>query len=104
MPNYIDRDSVLDRLRVLDSNHADPRANEHFIFGIETAIEVIESEPSLKLVAGVRCGKCRWYSKGERICFHPSSIYLNVSENFYCGYGKKIREEKANDKRMSNET
>lgn len=93
MPNYINRDSVLDRLRVFDHEHADPRANEDFIFGVETAIEVIESEPSLKMIAGVRCEKCRWYSKEEGICFHPSSIQLRVPEDFYCGYGKKIGEE-----------
>ena len=43
----IDADAVLDILRNFDRKHADPdNADEHFINGIETAIEVIENTAS----------------------------------------------------------
>ena len=43
----IDGDAVLATLRLIDRKHADPNnADEHFINGIETAIEVIENTAS----------------------------------------------------------
>lgn len=42
-----------------------------------------------RLVEVTRCRECRWYSKEEGICFHPSSIQLRVREDFYCAYGKR---------------
>lgn len=44
----IDADAVLATLRLIDRQHADlENADEHFINGIETAIEVIENAPTM---------------------------------------------------------
>lgn len=48
MPRLIDADTVLSTLRLIDRQHADPQnADEHFVNGIETAIEIIENTASV---------------------------------------------------------
>lgn len=45
---YVNADAVLATLRLIDRQHADPNnADEHFINGIETAIELIETTDSV---------------------------------------------------------
>lgn len=47
MPRLIDSDAVLATLRLIDRQHADlENADEHFVNGIETAIELIETTAS----------------------------------------------------------
>lgn len=48
MSRLVDADAVLATLRLIDRKHADPdNADEHFVNGIETAIEVIENATSV---------------------------------------------------------
>lgn len=45
---YVNADTILATLRLIDRQHADPEnADEHFVNGIETAIEVIENTASV---------------------------------------------------------
>lgn len=51
----IDADAVLATLRLIDRKHADPNnADEHFVNGIETAIELIEVTASVWHIVGSR--------------------------------------------------
>ena len=55
MPKLIDADAVLSTLRLIDRQHADPKnADEHFVNGIETAIELIEVTASVWHIVGSR--------------------------------------------------
>lgn len=55
----IDADAVLDILRNFDHQHADlDNGSEDFVYGVETAIEVIENAPTADVVKGVRCLLC----------------------------------------------
>ena len=48
MSRLIDADAVLDILRNFDRQHADlENGSEDFVYGVETAIEVIENAPTM---------------------------------------------------------
>lgn len=94
MPRYIDADTLYQKIDAWRKKLALTYGeNDDYVEALGDVLDIIEDAPKLKMVAGVRCENCRWYSKGEGICFHPSSIQLRVREDFYCGYGKKIGKE-----------
>ena len=77
MPRYIDADAVLDILRIFDRQHADlENGSEDFVYGVETAIEVIEDAPTVEVVerkkgsweyvddVDYRCSVCHKYAYG----------------------------------------
>jgi len=105
---YIRKQAVLERLRPFDHKHADlEHGDEHFINGVETAIEVIEDTPAADVAEVVRCKNCKWFRKwkDEKNSYYCAkdniAILGNLKPNFYCGYGKR---RKDNDKRMPDET
>lgn len=51
MSRLIDADATLATLRLIDRKHADlDNGSKDFVYGVETAIEVIEDAPSIDLI------------------------------------------------------
>ena len=80
----IDADYVLKALGIFNDRK---NGNEHFIYGIETAKEIIEDTPTIKLLpaeaALVREGRTHWYCAACMKVFGVSSKDYNYCP--YCG-------------------
>lgn len=81
----IDANEIVDKLNVFNDHK---NADEHFLNGIETAREIIESAPTVEAVAVVRCKDCRY----GVICIDGNGKELVGCNNFdkfdiqtYCG-------------------
>lgn len=91
----IDADKLEDALNTFKDYK---NGNEHFLFGIETARELVSEAVSVDAVPAVRCAECRHFvcnlrpdgflpdGVGETECmlFHCGMDYTD-----YCSYGKR---------------
>ena len=59
----IDRDYILQALGIFnDTRHG----NEHFLYGIETAREIVQNAPTIDAVEVVRCEDCQYWQPPTR--------------------------------------
>lgn len=85
----IDADAVLDILRNFDRQHADlNNGSEDFVYGVETAIEVIEDAPTVDIV---RCVECEYYYKDHY--FECALHTASVKPDGFCGFGERRKDD-----------
>ena len=82
----IDADAVLDILRNFDRQHADlENGSEDFVYGVETAIEVIEDAPFIDIVW---CAECKFYNQ-RGSCFLRFTNLALIDKNNFCSCGRR---------------
>lgn len=87
MDEYIKRAAIMEF--PIRKDHCDKeRANEHFIFGIESVLEYVQNLPAADVAPVVRCCHCRSYNKPRLgwCSFHMDR------ENYddFCSYGVRM--------------
>lgn len=106
MAEYIERAAIMEF--PIRKNHCDKeRANEHFIFGIESVLEYVENLPAADVAPVVRCEDCEHAERYERAdgiagyyCGHPQNtftygeywdrVFKPAKEvDDYCSYGER---------------
>ena len=93
MSRYIDADALMDALNVFKDRK---NGNEHFMYGIETAKELLGIQPTVDAVPVVRCENCRHgttahgISDGWVLCTKPYVIGAVMHPNdWFCADGKR---------------
>lgn len=101
MDEYIKRAAIMEF--PIRKDHCDKeRANEHFIFGIESVLEYVQNLPAADVAPVVRCRDCkhstlpseltqRYGKPGTLTChnMHAPSNRRNVGSNDFCSYGER---------------
>lgn len=99
MAEYIKLEALKDF--PIRKDHCDKeRANEHFIFGIESVLEYAENLPAADVVPVVRCKDCKYYRVSamlapNKFCFrlkHPVEdrpIGYNFAPDDFCSHGER---------------
>lgn len=87
MDEYIKRAAIMEF--PIRKDHCDKeRANEHFIFGIESVLEYVENLPAADVAPVVRCRHCRSYNK-PRLGW--CSVHMDCEgPDDFCGYGVRM--------------
>lgn len=89
MPRLVDADKILAALSVFrDREHG----NHHFMNGIATAKEIIESQPTVDAVPVVRCKDCKYWNPKHAYCEGVGNWFGMVdewSENGFCYKGER---------------
>ena len=87
----IDADYVLEGLSHLNDN----RVDRHFIYGINTAVEMIENTPTIDAVQVCRCRDCTHF-RAQRIYNGEPMLYVccrtngySCGENHFCAWGEQ---------------
>lgn len=88
MDEYVKRAAIMEF--PIRKDHCDKeRANEHFIFGIESVLEYVQNLPAADVAPVVHCRHCRSYNK-PRLGW--CSVHLDrEGPDDFCGYG--VRKE-----------
>lgn len=88
MTEYIEREAIMEF--PIRKDHCDKeRANEHFIFGIESVLEYVENLPAADVAPVVRCKDCKHhYDCGIHFCDRLGMDCPNDSD-FFCSYGER---------------
>lgn len=107
MDEYIKRAAIMEF--PIRKDHCDKeRANEHFIFGIESVLEYVENLPAADVAPVVRCKDCASTRKKDDyesvyldyevlICTNCEYGWQAVWPNHFCGYGKR-KDEAQNER------
>lgn len=74
----IDANALMDALNVFKDRK---NGNEHFMYGIETAKELLEIQPTVDAVPVVRCGECKYHWKNGGDCV--------AEADFFCADGER---------------
>lgn len=87
MAEYIERAAIMEF--PIRKDHCDKeRANEHFIFGIESVLEYVLNLPAADVVPVVHCRHRRSYNK-PRLGW--CSVHLDrEGPDDFCGYGVRM--------------
>lgn len=87
MDEYVKRAAIMEF--PIRKDHCDKeRANEHFIFGIESVLEYVENLPAADVAPVVHCRHCRSYNK-PRLGW--CSVHLDrEGPDDFCGYGVRM--------------
>lgn len=97
MSRYIDADALMDALNVFKDRK---NGNEHFMYGIETAKELLGIQPALDAVPVVRCRDCKYWNRFTRVtlkdgrkglCEYPGHI-MAARDDFFCADGGRRTE------------
>ena len=96
MTEYIERESVLDALSVFNDYD---NGNEHFLYGIETAREIVESVQAIDVqsvkhgrwVDDIQCSNCGWYMEDD-VTISPMMVFFDYCPN--CGAKMEAGDEK----------
>ena len=93
---YIDANALMDALNVFKDRK---NGNEHFMYGIETAKELLGIQPTVDAVPVVRCKECRWFKADEWVENAGYCISLNARihpqitvEDWFCADGERRSE------------
>lgn len=90
----IDADNIIHALEAFaDIEHG----NHHFMYGIESAKEIVTESETIDAVPVVRCGECKnfkLYPDGEGTHYGQCLCWMvgGIDDDDYCSYGAK-REE-----------
>lgn len=87
MDEYIKRAAIMEF--PIRKDHCDKeRANEHFIFGIESVLEYVQNVPAADVAPVVHCRHCRSYNK-PRLGW--CSVHMDrEGPDDFCGYGARM--------------
>lgn len=86
---YIEREVVLALRKVFSDKE---NGNEHFLNGIETAIEFVQNIPAADVAEVVRCKDCKHWDTGYGFCkIHGLDGYGNslFGEHGFCSCGER---------------
>lgn len=88
MTEYIEREAIMEF--PIRKDHCDKeRANEHFIFGIESVLEYVENLPAADVAPVVRCKDCKHhYDCGIHFC-NRLGMDCPDDSDFFCSYGER---------------
>ena len=89
MTEYIEREAIMEF--PIRKDHCDKeRANEHFIFGIESVLEYVQNLPAADVAPVVRCKDCAHRTEMGN-CGHPRHHGILPSAYPYdcCSYGAR---------------
>lgn len=88
MAEYIEREAIMEF--PIRKDHCDKeRANEHFIFGIESVLEYVENLPAADVAPVVRCKDCKHhYDCGVHFCDRLGMDCPDDSD-FFCSCGER---------------
>lgn len=92
MDEYVKRAAIMEF--PIRKDHCDKeRANEHFIFGIESVLEYVENLPAADVAPVVHCRHCRSYNK-PRLGW--CSVHMDrEGPDDFCGYGVRKDDDDA---------
>lgn len=92
MDEYVKRAAIMEF--PIRKDHCDKeRANEHFIFGIESVLEYVENLPAADVAPVVHCRHCRSYNK-PRLGWCSVHMEREGPDDF-CGYGVRKDDDDA---------
>ena len=95
MAEYIEREAIMEF--PIRKDHCDKeRANEHFIFGIESVLEYVENLPAADVAPVVRCENCRyamWVEWAKKYSCGQGRGLLVFGDHF-CAFGKREYESR----------
>ena len=93
----IDANELMDALNVFKDRK---NGNEHFMYGIETAKELLEIQTTVDAVPVVRCRECKYridvdgLSKSGYFCERCHfSFDMENCDDFYCADGERRTDE-----------
>ena len=88
MTEYIEREAIMEF--PIRKDHCDKeRANEHFIFGIESVLEYVENLPAADVAPVLRCKDCKHhYDCGIHFC-NRLGMDCPDDSDFFCSYGER---------------
>ena len=89
MTEYIEREAIMEF--PIRKDHCDKeRANEHFIFGIESVLEYVQNLPAADVAPVVRCKGCAHRAEMGN-CGHPRhhGILPSAYPYDFCSYGAR---------------
>lgn len=98
MAEYIERAAIMEF--PIRKDHCDKeRANEHFIFGIESVLEYVENLPAADVAPVVRCKDCIYTRKlyGRLVCKYGTCSGCILREDFFCANGTRKETRKDGD-------
>lgn len=90
MDEYVKRAAIMEF--PIRKDHCDKeRANEHFIFGIESVLEYVENLPAADVAPVVRCKDCAHRTEMGN-CGHPRhhGILPSAYPYDFCSYGARM--------------
>ena len=92
MDEYVKRAAIMEF--PIRKDHCDKeRANEHFIFGIESVLEYVENLPAADVAPVVHCRHCRSYNE-PRLGW--CSVHMDrEGPDDFCGYGVRKDDDDA---------
>lgn len=68
------------------------RANEHFIFGIESVLEYVQNLPAADVAPVVRCKDCLFLESGENECESwewCKALHREMPPHAFCSLGER---------------
>ena len=89
MDDYVKRAAIMEF--PIRKDHCDKeRANEHFIFGIESVLEYVQNLPAADVAPVVRCKDCAHRTEMGN-CGHPRhhGILPSAYPYDFCSYGAR---------------
>ena len=95
MSDLIRRDDAMQAIADYEFPWCKDTEPVHLVYGMGTAMKIVEKIPAVDAVEVVRCGKCEYWkkrfvnSKGFVIC--PASG-MDITADDFCSYGER-REE-----------
>lgn len=98
MDEYVKRAAIMEF--PIRKDHCDKeRANEHFIFGIESVLEYVENLPAADVAPVVRCRDCIYTRKlyGGFVCKYGTCSGCFLREDFFCANGTRKETRKDGD-------
>lgn len=88
-PEYIKRAAIME-FPIRKDNCDKEHANEHFIFGVESVLEYVESLPAADVAPVVHCKDCAHRTEMGN-CGHPRhhGILPSAYPYDFCSYGER---------------
>lgn len=91
MDEYVKRAAIMEF--PIRKDHCDKeRANEHFIFGIESVLEYVENLPAADVAPVVRCKDCKYWQDNNDGYPHEECRWGHgetPDANDFCSYGER---------------
>ena len=85
--SYIEREYLLEALSQFNDRE---NGNEHFINGIETAMEIISNAPDTEVREVVICKNCKWWKRHNNTVKGRCALFgIYPVEAWFCGNGNK---------------
>ena len=90
MAKYVELDKIM-QFPIRRDHYDRENGNAHFINGIESVMEYIETLPTIDAVPVIRCKDCKWFGKsGCAILIIDESD--KPKEDDFCSWGERKEE------------